>query len=311
MTSGGRAGASGTPWGRAALAVLHASGYIPVMAAQSAESELRFERRLMLQTMGIIAIFGAIFTIVDVLSRQTELERVGQDYHPVAIWIYDPTSVLIIVALAPLVMRYANRFRFADTPLPLWLAVHAAGFLLFSTVHIFLMVWLRKLIFFLFFDVPYIFTNNLPRDFIYEMRKDVLSYAMIVLIFFLLRTYSEQRRELEAARADARDSRLITLKCGGRTMRFAAESFSHAEAAGNYVEVHTTGATHFARTTLAGLEALLRDAGLPVARVHRSYLVNRDRIETSAPSGNGDMVLTLAGGDTLPCSRRYRAAIEA
>lgn len=311
MTSGAGAGVSGTPWGRAALAVLRATGYIPVMAAENAESELRFERRLMLQTMAIVAVAGIIFTIVDVLSRQTELERAGQDYHPVAIWIYDPTSVLVIVALTPPVMMLANRFRFAETPLPLWLAVHMTGFILFSAVHVFAMVWLRKLIFFLFFDVPYIFTNNLPRDFVYEMRKDVLSYAMIVLIFFLLRTYSEQRRELEAARADARDSRLITLKCGGRTMRFAAESFSHAEAAGNYVEVHTTGATHFARTTLAGLEALLRDAGLPVARVHRSYLVNRDRIETSAPSGNGDMVLTLAGGDTLPCSRRYREAIEA
>lgn len=263
------------------------------------------------RTMAIVAMFGAIFTIVDVLSRQTELERAGQDYNPVAIWIYDPTSIVVIVALAPLVMMLANRCRFAETPLPLWLAIHAAGFLLFSTVHILLMVWLRKLVFFLFFDVPYVFTNNLPRDFVYEMRKDVLSYALIVLVFFLLRTYSEQRRELEAARADARESQLITLKCGGRTMRFAADSFSHAEAAGNYVEVHTTGATHFARTTLAGLEELLRDAGLPVARVHRSWLVNRDRIETSAPSGSGDMVLTLAGGATLPCSRRYRNAIEA
>ncbi|MEM8696464.1 MAG: LytTR family DNA-binding domain-containing protein [Pseudomonadota bacterium] len=280
------------------------------MATQNAESERRFERRQMVRTMAIVAVAGMIFTMVDVLSTRTEFERAGRDYDPIAIWIYDPTSIFVIVALAPLVMAYANRFRFAETPLPLWLAMHAIGFLLFSTVHVLLMVWLRKLIFFLFFNVPYIFTDNLPRDFVYEMRKDVLSYALIVLVFFLLRTYSEQKRELEAARADARESRLITLKCGGRTMRFAAESFSHAEAAGNYVEVHTTGATHFARTTLAGLEALLRDAGLPVARVHRSWLVNRDRIETSAPSGNGDIVLTLAGGDTLPCSRRYRDAIQ-
>ncbi|WP_442613692.1 LytTR family DNA-binding domain-containing protein [Parasphingopyxis sp.] len=311
LTSGQIPGVNGNEGGRAALAVARRLGYIDFMTVQDAESERRFERRLMWRTMAIVAASGLVFTIVDVLSAQTEYERAGQAYHPVAIWVYDPTSVVIIVALAPLVMAFANRFRFADTPLPLWLAGHAVGALVFSAVHIALMVWLRKLVFFLFFDAPYIFTDNLPRDFVYELRKDILSYALMVLILFLLRTFAEQKRELAAARADARESQLITLKCGGRTMRFAADSFRFARSAGNYVEVHAGNATHFARATLAGLEELLRDAGLPVARVHRSYLVNRDAIETSAPSGSGDLVLTLAGGETVPCSRRYRDAIRA
>ncbi|QLC23627.1 LytTR family transcriptional regulator [Parasphingopyxis algicola] len=311
MTNGPAAGVSGNEWGQAALAGRRGLGYIAGMTEQDAQAERRFERRLMWQTMALVALSGILFTIIDVLSAQTEFERAGQPYHPVAIWIYDPTSVLVIVALAPLVMAFANRFRFADTPLPLWLAGHAGAALLFSTVHIALMVWLRKLVFFLFFDRPYIFTDNLPRDFVYELRKDILSYAFIVLVLFLLRTFAEQRRELAAARRDARETRLIALKCGGRTMRFAADSFRYAQSAGNYVEVHAGNATHFARATLAGLEALLHDAGLSVARVHRSYLVNRDAIETSAPSGSGDLVLTLAGGETVPCSRRYRDAIDA
>lgn len=280
------------------------------MAAQNAESERRFERRLMWQTAAIVTAAGIIFSIIDVLSAQTEYERAGENYHPIAIWVYDPTSVLVIVALAPFVMLFANRFRFSETALPLWLAGHTAAAFAFSALHILLMVWLRKLVFFLFFDRPYIFTDNLARDFVYELRKDLLSYAFIVLTLFLLRSFAEQKRELAEVRRDARETQLITLKCGGQTMRFTANSFRYARAAGNYVEVQAGDTTHFARATLAGLEELLRDAGVSVARIHRSYLVNCDTIQSSKPSGSGDLVLTLASGETLPCSRRYRSAID-
>ena len=66
-----------------------------------------------------------------------------------------------------------------------------------------------------------------------------------------------------------------------------------------------------ARLTLAELERQLRDAGVDVVRVHRSWLVNRASIAEIAPTGEGDVTITLRDGDTAPGSRRYREPLAA
>lgn len=46
-------------------------------------------------------------------------------------------------------------------------------------------------------------------------------------------------------------------------------------------------------------------------QVHRSHLVNLDRIVEIEPLDSGDARLHLRGGGVVPCSRRHRAALEA
>jgi DNA-binding LytR/AlgR family response regulator len=58
--------------------------------------------------------------------------------------------------------------------------------------------------------------------------------------------------------------------------------------------------------TLTELERLLDDAGGHHVRVHRSHVVNLDHVRGITPTGEGDALIELDTGDTVPGSRRYR-----
>ena len=145
---------------------------------------------------------------------------------------------------------------------------------------------------------------------IYEYRKDLLTYILLAMIFYLSRQVEQRTLELKAARREARERQRLTLKSGGRTFLIDANDVILAKAASNYVEVVTPQKTYLARLTLTELERLLTSAGDQYARVHRSYLVNFDHVREILPNGEGDVVLELVSGDQVPGSRRYRKDFE-
>jgi two-component system LytT family response regulator len=79
-------------------------------------------------------------------------------------------------------------------------------------------------------------------------------------------------------------------------------------AAGNYVELHVGDHTHLVRGTLNELESRLPERRF--ARVHRSTIVNLDRVRELQPWSHGDLLLVLHGGTELRLSRRYRDRIQ-
>ena len=76
------------------------------------------------------------------------------------------------------------------------------------------------------------------------------------------------------------------------------------EAAGNYVKLHVGSRSHLVRDTMAHLEETL-DPGT-FARIHRSTLVNLDRVQEMEPWFSGEYLVTLEGGTQLRMSRWYR-----
>jgi two-component system LytT family response regulator len=79
-------------------------------------------------------------------------------------------------------------------------------------------------------------------------------------------------------------------------------------AAGNYVELHVGDHTHLVRGTLNELESRLPERRF--VRVHRSTIVNLDRVRELQPWSHGDLLLVLHGGTELRLSRRYRDRIQ-
>ena len=77
-----------------------------------------------------------------------------------------------------------------------------------------------------------------------------------------------------------------------------------AESAGNYVCLHVGAATHILRETITSLETRLGQHQF--LRVHRSTLVNVDRIKTLRPSLYGDYSILLRDGTKLTLSRDFR-----
>jgi hypothetical protein len=71
--------------------------------------------------------------------------------------------------------------------------------------------------------------------------------------------------------------------------------------ADDYAEVVTMDGRHLVRMTLAEFEKTLE--GENFIRVHRSHIVNIDRIERAEPAGGGRMLLHMENGEMIPASR--------
>jgi two-component system, LytTR family, response regulator len=81
------------------------------------------------------------------------------------------------------------------------------------------------------------------------------------------------------------------------------------EAADCYVSIHIGAAAHLLRLTMEELEAQLDPQQF--FRVHRSTIVNLDRVREVHPLFRGDSVLVLAGGERVRLSRNRKREFEA
>lgn len=86
-----------------------------------------------------------------------------------------------------------------------------------------------------------------------------------------------------------------------------AEEVDWIEAAANYVRFHARGKAFLLRTTMAQLEQELDPRRF--ARIHRSTIVNLDRVREIRPEWHGGYDVLLTTGDTLRLGRRYRQVL--
>ena len=96
----------------------------------------------------------------------------------------------------------------------------------------------------------------------------------------------------------------LVVKDRDRFLLLKVEELDWIESAGNYVELHTRGRCFLLRTTMNDLETQL-DASR-FARIHRSTIVNVDRVQEIKPSWHGDFSVLLENGTTVRMSRSYR-----
>ncbi|HLL81203.1 MAG TPA: LytTR family DNA-binding domain-containing protein [Longimicrobium sp.] len=102
--------------------------------------------------------------------------------------------------------------------------------------------------------------------------------------------------------------RRLPVRVGSRVRLVDVDEVAYFEAETNYVRVHLPGASHLVRDTLGALEAKLDPARF--LRVHRSLIVNLERIVEVEPLFAGEHVLTLRDGTRLTTGRTYRARVQ-
>jgi len=100
-----------------------------------------------------------------------------------------------------------------------------------------------------------------------------------------------------------RSTRLV-IKSSGRIFFLPVKEFDWVEAADNYIRIHAGGKEHLMRETLQSLEGRLDPERF--LRVHRSAIVNIDRIRELQPMFHGDYALRLCDGTELTLSRKYK-----
>ena len=101
----------------------------------------------------------------------------------------------------------------------------------------------------------------------------------------------------------------LLVKEEGKMYFVAVGEIDWIEAFGNYARLHTGPRTHLIRETMTTLERAL-DARR-FARIHRSTIVNLDRIRQMDLWGSGDYMVRLSDGTQLKLSRWYRDRLEA
>jgi two-component system LytT family response regulator len=123
-------------------------------------------------------------------------------------------------------------------------------------------------------------------------------------------TALERARE-HLRKSDERSGSPLTrllVRSGDRTQVLRVDDVDWLESADNYVKLHALGQTHLLRETLTRLRARLDPTRF--VRIHRSAVVNVDRIRSLYPLFHGDQMVVLHDGTELPLSRRYRQELE-
>src|SRR5215467_4701792 len=142
---------------------------------------------------------------------------------------------------------------------------------------------------------------------------------------FLLKPLERARAHLTHDKSSTIDSRLVSLleelrderkyperlivKSSGRVFFVRAEEIDWVEASGNYVKVHTKTDAHLLRESMKNMEGKLDPKTF--VRIHRSAIVNIDRIKELEPWFHGEYVVILRDGTRLTASRVFSDRLSA
>ncbi|MGB9470722.1 MAG: response regulator [Candidatus Acidiferrum sp.] len=157
-------------------------------------------------------------------------------------------------------------------------------------------------------------------------------YAMkafdVHAVDYLLKPFSRERFEAALERAKSQEGKKvvdaaelaaasrpagqyaerIVVKDGTKVTLIAVSKLDYAEALDDYVSLVSEGKKHLKQQTISGLELAL-DPALFV-RIHRSYIVNLERVVRIEPYAKDSKVAILTSGVKLPVSRAGYARLK-
>lgn len=260
----------------------------------------RADRRDFLTGWAIVAAVAVVVTMVNSLSVQMDNPDVA-GWEP---WVWEATSAITILAVAwipwlaitvapPPVNEEGARPWFRSA------MIHLPAMLIYSALHVAGFMVLRHAAYAALGVAPYDYEIDGPQ-FVYELRKDALSYAAFAATFWLTARLRRAREPVvRPVSFDIRD--------GARIIRAPVGDILAVSSAGNYVEFWLAdGRRPLMRATLAAIEVELEPFGF--VRAHRSWLVNGARVTGLTPDGSGDWTVEL-GTVEVPLSRRYPSAL--
>jgi hypothetical protein len=291
--------------------------------------------------------FAALLSLAALENTFTDLADSARGGHPLRFWeptVWEVSSNFVNWLLVPLVAWWFAHFPFNRETWWRSVPAHVVGTMVFSLMHTVAMVLLRQLAYRLMgerYDFGPFWDN-----WIYELRKDCLTYFVIVCGLMAFRTYGlwleargaragDSVLAADATAADAESAapspldgsilpasadpiaadpvtvaaplnRLIVRK-RNREFILDAADIDRIDADGNYVVVHSGGESYRVRDSLEGLAKRLGEQRF--ARVHRAHVVNIDRIREIQPWDHGDYRIVLKDGSFVNFSRRYRSRL--
>jgi two-component system LytT family response regulator len=129
---------------------------------------------------------------------------------------------------------------------------------------------------------------------------------------YLLKPFDDRRFERVLERMKERlrvpgESQRFIIKNGNTLEVVKYAEIDWVEASDYYSTLHVGGRAHLLRRSLADLDALLTVHGF--YRIHRSAIVNLERVRTLEIREDGEYEVVLASAQRLRMSRRYRKSV--
>jgi two-component system, LytTR family, response regulator len=112
-----------------------------------------------------------------------------------------------------------------------------------------------------------------------------------------------------AARPPQQFLERLVVRDGTKVTLIPVGKLDYAEAQDDYVALATQGKKHLKQQTIAGLEACLNPANF--VRIHRSYIVNLERVVRIEPYAKDSRIAILTDGVRLPVSRAGYGRLKA
>jgi len=251
------------------------------------------------------------FILIPLILATTDIMEDMRDGSDVVLWkpfLEEYSSVFFVFLLIPCILYVDQRIPIATKDWVKRLLIHVPLSMVFSLAHIVGMFSLRKGVYFLMGES--FFHEPVGWLLLYEYRKDLLTYIVIMLGIYALREIRRQRlgEAQLAERQDKSDEDRILVSKRGLFHFIEPASIYWVEAAGNYVELHVGSETYMLRSTMKDIDKRLGPKDF--VRIHRSTIVNRNEIKRIEPARNGDSFLVLNGNEKFRFSRRYRKNYE-
>jgi len=142
------------------------------------------------------------------------------------------------------------------------------------------------------------------REEIRRRQADSVNARLSQLLDYLQRT-----EKAAPPKADESGAERILVKSSGEILFLKPDEIDWIEAEGDYVKFHVAGRSHLMRETMVRLEARLDPKRF--VRIHRSTIVNLDRLRKLSPSFLGEYAVILHDGTKLKLSRGYHERIAA
>jgi hypothetical protein len=279
----------------------------------------------------LCAVFVVVNAFVESASVATDLSRHGVAFIPAGptIWAFSSAASILIWFVPLLMVDAAMRARVKS------MTVRFAGYvvasIVFCALHVATMVALRHIVY-AAFGWRYDFGPSLD-GFIYEYRKDALTFALIVGLAAAWRYAVGRERRSAAdpahiataansiptatatahepsASAVPRQAPTFMVRTTQGDLLIRADDIDWVEAQGNYVALHVQGNVRLLRHTLAEMESKLADHGF--IRTHRRALVNRQRMLAIIPPELGELGVLgvrLSSGQVAPLSESRRPEV--
>jgi DNA-binding LytR/AlgR family response regulator len=123
---------------------------------------------------------------------------------------------------------------------------------------------------------------------------------------------AELARQVEALRAERRGEGMpgahLWVQRRGENVRIDLSQVDRVQSEGEYVRIFHGTASYLHREPISSLIERFDPARF--VRIHRSHIVNRDRVATIRRRPAGGYTIVTDGGDALPVGRNYRAVVK-